>query len=160
MQFPGGSTFHAIALGAGHIYVASEPVELAEGFDAVTQLYGWALAQAGITPRFDGKVPEGVLVRPVEFADSLLYLFISESAKNARFQVRDKSLGITIDVALPAGRAQMQLFEKKNWETRSPRTATSQTWAPEDRADDPDGSSERRGLFRRRQLGQLGIEIA
>ncbi len=113
LQFADGSTFHAIAYGNGHIYISSEPVELAEGFDAVTQLYGWALAHAGVTQRFDGKVPDGVLVRPVEFADSVLYLFISESANDARFQVSDKGIGITIDEALPAGRAQMQLFEKK-----------------------------------------------
>jgi hypothetical protein len=100
--------------GGGHIYVAGEPVELAEGFDAVAGLYSWALNQTGIRPRFDGKVPEGVLVRPVEFADSVLYLLVSESAADARIQVRDKSLGVTVSVALRAGRAEMLLFEKKS----------------------------------------------
>jgi hypothetical protein len=114
LRFGDGSTFHAIMHGGGHIYVAGEPVELAEGFDAVAGLYSWALNQTGIRPRFDGKVPEGVLVRPVEFADSVLYLLVSESAADARIQVRDKSLGVTVSVALRAGRAEMLLFEKKS----------------------------------------------
>ena len=114
LRFGDGSTFHAIMHGGGHIYVAGEPVELAEGFDAVAGLYSWALNQTGIRPRFDGKVPEGVLVRPVEFADSVLYLFVSESAGDAEIQVRDRSLGITINVTLRAGRAEMLLFEKKS----------------------------------------------
>ncbi len=114
LRFGDGSTFHAITYGSGHIYVASEPVELADGFDAVAELYSWALNQAGIHPRFDGKVPEGVLVRPVEFPDSVLYLLVSESAADARIQVRDKSLGVTVSVALRAGRAEMLLFEKKS----------------------------------------------
>ncbi|HUK31409.1 MAG TPA: cellulase family glycosylhydrolase [Candidatus Acidoferrum sp.] len=112
MRFADGETLHAIAHGNGHILIASEPVELAEGLRATAELYAWALAQAGVQSPYDGKTSEAVLVRPVALADSVLYLIVSESANEEEIAVRDRTTGAEIKTKLAPGHAQLWLISK------------------------------------------------
>jgi hypothetical protein len=112
LRFADGETLHTIADGKGHILIASDPVEFAEGLRATAQLYTWALAQAGVQSPYEGKVPEAVLVRPVILEDSVLYLIVSESANEEEIAVRDRMTGAEIKTKLAPGRAQLWLVSK------------------------------------------------
>jgi hypothetical protein len=94
--------------------VTSNPVELADGDSAATQLYAWALNQVGVHPAFEGNVPAGVMVRPVEFADGILYLIVSESAGDAHLNLRDRITHGTIQLDLQSGAADLLLLDKKD----------------------------------------------
>lgn len=114
LRFADGRSYHTVKHGSGRILVASEPVELAEGDAATRQLYQEALSQSGIKPLFEGKLPPGVMVRPAEFADSVLYLIVSDSAENTRLNLRDTIPRAAIDMDLPAGAAKLLLLSKAN----------------------------------------------
>jgi len=112
LRFANGATFQTIPHGKGRIFVAAEPVELADGLGASEELYSWALAQAGVKPLFDGAIPPGVLIRPVVFDDSVLYLIVSESADDSPLDLRDRTTGGTIHFTLDSGRARLLLFSR------------------------------------------------
>jgi hypothetical protein len=114
LQFSDGETFHTITHGGGRIYIASEPVELAEGLQPAAELYGWALNQAGVEKPYTGQTPAGVLVRPAELADSVLYLIVSESANDEKISVHDKVSGGEINLTIQPGRAQLLLISQKD----------------------------------------------
>jgi hypothetical protein len=56
----------------------------------------------------------GVLVRPTVFADSILYLFMSESGRDEAINVRDKLTGANIKFTLPEQRAALVLLNKRD----------------------------------------------
>jgi hypothetical protein len=112
LRFASGATFQTITYGAGRIYVAAEPVELADDISTTVELYSWALEQVGIKPLFDGVIPPGVLIRPVVFADSVLYLIVSESANDSQLDLHDRMTGAAIHFTLRAGRAHLLLLSK------------------------------------------------
>lgn len=117
LRFPDGVTLHRFTRGAGLIFVAAQPVELADGLDAATNLYSWALSETGLRPAFDGKIPLAVLIRPLELQDSILYLIVSESSLNATLDLRDRASGAHITMALPAGASRLLLLDKKSGRT-------------------------------------------
>jgi hypothetical protein len=109
-----GKTFRELSRGKGRIYLATYPVELAEGLDAAAALYSWVLRHTGIEPPFGGKLPSpGVLVRPVVMRESVLYLFVSESAADEDIDLRDKTTGAELRFRLPAQRATLMLLDKR-----------------------------------------------
>lgn len=112
LRFADGETFHSFTHGKGRIFIASEPVELAEGLQPSAQLYSWALAQAGVQSPYEGHTPPGVLVRPVVLADSVLYLIVSESANEELIAVHDRLTGAEIRAKLAPGRAQIILVSR------------------------------------------------
>jgi hypothetical protein len=112
LRFADGETLHTISHGNGHILIASEPVEFAEGLRATAHLYAWALAQAGVQSPYEGRVTEAVLVRPVVLTDSVLYLIVSESANDEEIAVHDRMTGAEIKTKLAPGRAQLWLVSK------------------------------------------------
>jgi hypothetical protein len=114
LHFPDGATFHRFTHGAGRIFVAAQPVELADGLDPATNLYSWALSEVGLHPAFEGKVPPSVLIRPLEFQDSILYLIVSESSLNVALDLRDRATGARITMSLPAGASRLLLLDKKS----------------------------------------------
>jgi len=114
LRFSDGKTFHMVSQGQGRIFVASEPVELAEGLQPAAELYMWALHQVGIEKPYSGQVPAGVLVRPVELADSVLYLVVSESENVEKISVHDRISGGELDLTIPPGRAELLLFSRKD----------------------------------------------
>jgi hypothetical protein len=109
-----GKTFRQLSRGKGRIFLASYPVELAEGLDAAAALYSWVLRHTGIEPPFEGKLPSpGVLVRPVVMQDSVLYLFVSESGADEEINLRDKTTGAELRFRLPPQRATLKLLDKR-----------------------------------------------
>ncbi len=114
LHFSDGATFHQIAKGNGHIFVASYPIELADGLDSAAKLYSWALTQSGIRSPFDGRVPPGILVRPTVLNDSVLYLIVSESANAESLDLRDHATGAQIRLDLPPGSSRLILLDKKS----------------------------------------------
>lgn len=113
LKFEDGKSFHGFSRGSGKIFVASEPVELAEGMEDATALYTWVLSQAGVRAAFDGRVPDAVMVRPVELQDAVLYLIVSESASDAQIDVRDRVSGARVAMNLAAGSSHLVLLDKK-----------------------------------------------
>jgi hypothetical protein len=112
LRFSSGATFQVILHGAGQILVAAEPVELADELSDTVELYSWVLGQAGVKPLFEGTIPAGVLIRPVVYADSVMYLIESESADDAPIDLRDRMSGAKIYFVLPSGRARLLLFSR------------------------------------------------
>ena len=94
--------------------VAAYPVELAEGSDATKAVYSAVLTRAGVRAPFEGRVPAAVLVRPVRFADSVLYLLVSESAADAVLDLKDAASGGRVRAHLPAGHAKLVLLDRKS----------------------------------------------
>jgi hypothetical protein len=114
LQFADGETFHTLTKGAGRIFVASEPVELAEGLQPVADLYAWAMRQAGLEKPYTGQTPPGVLVRPLVLADSVLYLIVSESEDAEKIAVHDKLSGGEINLTVAPGRGALVLLSRKD----------------------------------------------
>ena len=115
LRLPDGETFRELTWGKGRIFLASYPVELAEGLDAAAELYGWVLRQVGVEAPFEGTRPSpGVLIRPVVFADSVLYLFVSESARDEDIAVKDRRTGAEIRFRLPSQRSRLVLLRKRD----------------------------------------------
>ncbi|MCL4523618.1 MAG: hypothetical protein M1453_00120 [Acidobacteria bacterium] len=110
-----GKTFHELRRGRGRIFLASYPVELAEGVDAAAVLYARILSRLGIEPPFLGQRPSpGVLIRPVIMQDAILYLLVSESARNEDIAIQDRLTGAEIRLRLPPQRAALVLLDKRN----------------------------------------------
>ncbi len=111
-RFADGETFHVLPHGKGQFIVASEPVELADGWQPAADIYSWALKHAGVVSPYEGAAPAGVLVRPAALADSVLYLLVSESASIEEVSVRDRQTGAEIHARLAPGRAQLILISR------------------------------------------------
>ncbi len=113
LRFSDGQSFHEVSWGKGKVYLARYPVELAEGLEPTAGLYDWVLHQVGVEPPFTGPTPSpGVLVRPVFFSDSILYLFVSESEQDEDIALRDNATGAEIRFRLPSERARLLLLRK------------------------------------------------
>jgi hypothetical protein len=115
LRFADGSTWKEIPHGKGRLLISAFPVELAEGNDATVATYRLALKSAGASPSFDAKqgLP-GVLIRPTVFADSVLYLFMSESGQDEDVDITDKLTGARMNFRLPTQRARLVLLNKKD----------------------------------------------
>jgi hypothetical protein len=114
LRFADGETLHTLTKGKGKIFVASEPVELAEGLQPAADLYTWALKQAGVEKPFVGRTSAGILVRPLTLADSVLYLIVSESADIEKISVHDKLSGGEINLTVSPGRTALILLSRKD----------------------------------------------
>jgi len=115
LHFPDAKTFHELASGKGRIFLSSYPVELAEGFEAAVEFYGWVLGQVGVEAPFEGTLPsQGVLIRPVFFADGVLYLFVSESGRDEDIAIKDKRTGAEMRFRLPALRSGLVLLRTRD----------------------------------------------
>ncbi len=115
LHFADGSTWKEIPRGKGRVLISAFPVELAEGNDATAAVYRLALRSASVLPAFDAKqgLP-GVLIRPTVFADSVLYLFMSESGQDEDVDITDKLTGTRLSFRMPAERARLVLLNKKD----------------------------------------------
>jgi len=113
LRFADDATVKQLTLGSGKLIVAAYPVELADDGGAAAALYAYALQQAGAESPFIAKgISPGVLVYPVVFQDSVLYLLASESASAENISVHDKLTGADIKFTLPAQRARLILLDR------------------------------------------------
>jgi hypothetical protein len=115
LRFEDGSTMNQITHGKGRIFWATYPVELAEDLRSTVELYAYVTNRLNLTPPFTSQspIPRGVLVFPTALADSMLYVFISDSANDAAIGLRDQTTGAAIAFSLPAGRAAIAVIGKK-----------------------------------------------
>jgi hypothetical protein len=114
LRFDDGSTYKEIPHGKGLLIVTSLPVEFAEGHAATAFVYKAALQRAGVQAPFTNKTGyHGVLIRPTVFADSVLYLFMSESAQDQQVDITDKVTGAHLAFTMPAQRSRLLLLDRK-----------------------------------------------
>jgi hypothetical protein len=115
MRFADGNAFRELNWGQGRILLASYPVELAEGIESTAALYRWVLRRCNVEPPFAGKpLSAGVLVRPVYYADAVLYVFVSESREDEMVALRDKRTGAELHFRLASQRAALALLNKSD----------------------------------------------
>jgi len=108
------STWKEIPQGKGTLLVTSLPVEFAEGNGPTAFVYRAALQKAGIAPSFSNKAGyHGVLIRPTIFTDSVLYVFMSESAQDQPVDITDKASGAHLAFTMPAQRSRLVLLNRK-----------------------------------------------
>jgi hypothetical protein len=115
MRFKDGATIKEVAYGKGRIFWAAYPVELAEGTQAVADLYAYVAGKAGIKPAFDLQttVSPGVLIYPTVLDDSVLYVMISDAAEDTAIDLRDSSTGVRLKLTLPAQHAALAVIGKR-----------------------------------------------
>jgi hypothetical protein len=114
LRFEDGSTYKEIPHGKGTLIVSSLPVEFAEGNGATAFVYKAALQRAGVTPAFTNKSgSHGVLIRPTVLADSVLYLFVSESSQDQAVDITDRASGAHLAFTMPAQRSRLVLLNRK-----------------------------------------------
>ena len=115
LHFNDGSTLKEAAYGKGRIFWAAYPVELAEGTEAAAALYAWVAGRVGLTPMFDlqSASQPGVLIYPTVLNDSVLYVLVSDSAEDARIDLRDKLTGVRLTLQLPSQHAAMAVIGKQ-----------------------------------------------
>jgi hypothetical protein len=115
LRFEDGSTFKEISRGKGRIFWASYPVELSEDLQSTVALYAQVAARLDIAPMFtpQSPLPPGVLAFPTVLADSVLYVFVSDSANDAAINLRDRTTGVSFSFSLPAEHAAIAVVSTK-----------------------------------------------
>lgn len=115
LRFADGAGVKTIAHGKGEILWASDPVELAEGYDAAAQLYAYAMQQAGIAPAFREIEPlsPGVLAFATVLKDAVLYSFSAETFGNQNVDLEDATTHARLHFMLGAQRGAVVLLDRK-----------------------------------------------
>ncbi|HVT96135.1 MAG TPA: hypothetical protein VHE33_01425, partial [Acidobacteriaceae bacterium] len=115
MQFADGKTVEVIPHGSGKMLWASNPVELAEGYEATDALYRWALDQAAVKTPFRETTPlsNAVLAFPTVLNDAELYSFSNESANHQPVDIVDALTGVRIRFAMEPQRGAALLLNRQ-----------------------------------------------
>jgi hypothetical protein len=115
LHFDDGSTLKEIPHGKGRIFWVSYPVELNEEAQSTAELYAYVTNRSNIAPIFSlqSPLPPGVLAFPTALADSVLYVFVSDSANDAQVSLRDQLTGVQLAFSLPAEHAAIAVVSKK-----------------------------------------------
>jgi hypothetical protein len=119
LHFSDGSTLKEIPYGAGKIFWTACPVELAEGTQPAADLYAYVAGRVGLAPMFEltpdvqAALSPGVLIYPAELEDSVLYVFVSDAAQDARIDLHDKITGARLSLVLPSQRAAIAVIGKR-----------------------------------------------
>ncbi|MGA2856216.1 MAG: hypothetical protein ABSE40_05070 [Candidatus Sulfotelmatobacter sp.] len=115
LRFDDRSTLKEIPRGKGRIFWAAYPVELAEDLQSAAAVYTYVTGQLSLAPPFTlpSPLPSGVLVFPTELADSVLFVFVSDSANDAAISLRDQATRAPLAFTLPAGHAALAVVSKK-----------------------------------------------
>jgi hypothetical protein len=115
LRFDDGSTFKEVTRGKGRIFWAAYPVELSEDLHSCSDLYAQVTATLNIAPAFTSQspLPPGVLAFPTALADSVLYVFVSDSADDTKISVRDEATGVPVAFTLSAQHAAVAVIGRK-----------------------------------------------
>jgi len=115
LRFEDGSTVKEIPHGKGRIFWTSYPVELSENEQVLAEFYANLVNQLKIAPMFISQtpLPPGVLAFPTALADSVVYVFVSDSADGAAISLRDQATGVAISFFLPAEHAAIAVIGKR-----------------------------------------------
>lgn len=105
-----GDTFARRQQGEGEILFFSLPLELSDNLDLLSQVYSWALEEAGVEPTYITEVEDpGIVICPTVLEDATLYVVASESSVPQQVSFRDGRSGRQIEVGLDPGRAAVLL---------------------------------------------------
>jgi hypothetical protein len=107
--------------GKGNVFWSSDPIELAQGDEPVARIYSYVSARANgrskanLQPQFElQSLPSpGVMAYPLLLDDSILYIFVSDNARDQEIKIQDKTTGAQIAFTLPAEHAALALIGKK-----------------------------------------------
>jgi Beta-galactosidase len=115
LRFSDGTTLKEIPYGAGRIFWAAYPVELAEGTQSAADLYAYVARRIGVVPDFELQsiLSPGVLVYPTVLDDSVMYVMISDAGEDATIDFRDKLTGTRLNLVLPAQHAAIAVIGKR-----------------------------------------------
>lgn len=113
LRFADGKAVETISHGRGKILWAADPVEFAEGYDALAALYRFALQGAGVKPAFEGSLSAGVLAFPTVLDDAVLYSFSNESFNEQPVDIRDSASGGRLKFTLEPQRGAAVLLNRK-----------------------------------------------
>jgi len=116
LRFGDGGTLKEVSYGKGHIFVAAYPVELAENLQSAVDLYSYVLGRLDLRPQYElnSELSPGVLIYPIVLQDSVLYVVVSESAQDAKIDLRDKATGTRLTFPLAAQHATLMLVRKSD----------------------------------------------
>ena len=104
-----------LPMGRGEILWAPGAVELASDDGAAVALYRWALARAGVTPRFDvDGADASVLVHAAFYRGAVLFTLVSEKQESSDLSVGLGGAGGEHDVVLPGERAALLLVRRRD----------------------------------------------
>jgi hypothetical protein len=100
----------------GRLFLAAQPIELAEARDATRALYAHLLRTAGVTSpsELGAPLPPGVLVYPVALADAVLYVLASERNDDVDLSFTDRATRARLALRLRAGRAALALIRRSD----------------------------------------------
>ncbi|PYV54975.1 MAG: hypothetical protein DMG96_19015 [Acidobacteria bacterium] len=111
---PHSFSYEELRLGKGRIFWCAYPIELASGEEGPAQLYSHVAARLEIEPQFEApRMFSGTLAYPIQFEDSVLYVFVSDNAQDEKIDFRDNATGANLMLDLPAGGAALVLLGKK-----------------------------------------------
>ncbi|MGC2636002.1 MAG: cellulase family glycosylhydrolase [Acidobacteriaceae bacterium] len=112
-RFTTGKSVAVIAHGSGKILWTADPVEFADGYDATSALYRWALEQAGVQPVLQAKEPlsPDVLALPTELEDGVVYSFSNESDAVERIDFVDARTGAHVNFTMDPQRGAALLLD-------------------------------------------------
>ena len=115
LRFEDGVSLKELSRGKGRIFWAAYPVELSEDLQATVDLYSYVASRINLSPPLKSQMPppRGVLVFPTIFANSIMYVFLSDSAEDAHLSIQDSETGTPIAFTLPAQHAAIAVIGKK-----------------------------------------------
>lgn len=120
----GQNVVQVIPYGKGKFLWCSLPIEVNEEMEIIEAVYSKALQQAGINPVFRWNEPkaEGILAKKLDFAEGMVYIFVSESGQDHHLDVTDMDTGCTYKFLLESDRSVLFAVDKKGNFIRSYRS--------------------------------------
>lgn len=113
----GGTTARVMTtqVGRGRLIWSPLPVELAQQLEPTAALYRYALAQAGVAPRFaTRRLDPGVLIYPAVYRDAVLYAVVSELGGPTSVSFTHSETATAVEIRLPPGRAALVLVHRRD----------------------------------------------
>jgi hypothetical protein len=111
---PDSFSYQELRRGKGRIFWCANPIELASGDDVPSKIYSHVAGRLQIEPQFEAPgMFAGTMAYPIQFDDSILYIFVSDNAEAEKIDLRDKTTGVNLTFDLPAEHAALVLLGKK-----------------------------------------------
>jgi len=115
LAFPNGALSKQVSLDRGKITLIAYPIELAQEPSAVAVEYQKFLQPVGFPSAFSvSELPAGILVYPIDLQNAVLYIFESESDRDADVNLKDTATGTPLKFRLPSQRAALALIDKSS----------------------------------------------
>ena len=105
-----GETFTRQSVGSGEILFFALPLELSDDTDLLSQVYSWALDEAGVELIYETDLEDpGIVISPTVLDKGTLYVVASESSVARHVSFQDNRSGQQMEVTLDPGRAAVLL---------------------------------------------------